>query len=355
LSLVAAGFLPGARAATGAVQVAASSPPSYEVLRLGTFQGGRSEAFALSSNRMAAGLVSFSIDGGYRPALFLPNQVPKPIYTDGPGEARGVNARLETVGWFRQGSFTQAFRWRNDTLETLASLGGGHSYAAAINNRSEIVGWSEAAPGASHAMYWQRDHLFVDLGTWGGYAAQATGLNERGDIVGFREVVLNGIGVRQGVMYLRGKSPQLLPTPPGYECVVPSAINDQGVITGVVYPAANYLWGRRAFLYANGQYTLFSSPYNFPTAGLSLNNKGQVVGYSFDQGADPRNGATLWLDQGQTTAFLSPGYVPAIGGWYRLGDAWAINDAGVIVGTGRYMGPNYSSNATEAFMLVPKK
>lgn len=140
LSLAAAGFMPGAYAASGAAQAGATSPPSYEGLRLGTFQGGRSAAFALSANHMAAGSVGFGIDGGYRPALFLRGQAPKPIYTDGPGEARGINARLETVGWFRQGSFTQAFRWRNDTLETLASLGGGNTYAAAINNAGVIVG-----------------------------------------------------------------------------------------------------------------------------------------------------------------------------------------------------------------------
>ena len=247
ISLAAAGLAPGAYAATSA--------PSYEVLRLGTFQGTRSAAFAVSSNRKAAGSVHFNIDGGYRPALFFHGQAPKPIYTDGPGEARGINARLETVGWFRQGSFTQAFRWRNDTLEILTSLGGGHSYAAAINNRSEIVGWSEAAPGASHAVYWWGDRL-IDLGTWRGYGAQATDINQRGDIVGFREVVVEGVGLRQGVRLIRGRKPQLMPTPPGYDSVTPTAINNKGHITGYVYRSNDFLWSRVGFIYADNKYAL---------------------------------------------------------------------------------------------------
>ncbi|NML17089.1 hypothetical protein [Azohydromonas caseinilytica] len=357
ISVVASGLVPGAYAAGldqgGQAQPRAAVIPNYDIFSLGTFQGGRSAAFAVSSNRKAAGYVSFDIQGGYRPALFFPGEVPKPIYTDGPGEARGINARIEVVGWFRQGSFTQAFRYRNDTLQTLAALGGGHSHAAGINNRSEIVGWSEAAPGASHAMYWWEQQM-VDLGTWGGYAAQATAINERGDIVGFREVVLNGVGVRQGVRLMRGKSPQLMPTPPGFTNVVPTAINNKGDIAGYVH-TTDLLWTRQGFIYtAEGEYKLTPMLNGQPTVALGVNNRRDMVGFVFDGNADPRNGGAMWIDEGQTRIRLIPPYDPNQPGWYRLGDVAGINDAGVIVGYGRY---RYSDLVwrTEACMLIPRK
>ncbi|WP_157270373.1 hypothetical protein [Azohydromonas aeria] len=321
------------------------------MLRLGTFQGGSSEALAVNGIGLAAGQVSFDIAGGYRPALFIPGFAPLPIHTDGPGEATGINNRTEISGWFRQGGYTQAFRWFKGHIETLASLGGGHSHAAGINNRSEIVGWSEAAPGASHAMYWWKDK-FVDLGTWGGYAAQATAINDHGDIVGFREVVQNGVGVRQGVRALRGKAPQLLPTPPGFDAVVPTSINDHGDITGYVYPATNFLFGRVAFIYSNGKYRLMPNPAGHPTVGLCINNRRDVAGFHFDGNADPRNRGTLWLDKGDTAVGLD--YLPAAlsTGWTDLADATALNDAGVIVGYGLRV-PRPGRSSLEAFMLVP--
>jgi hypothetical protein len=350
---LASAFLNNAHAAieSGTSTREKSAVPRYKVLRLGTFQGGSSEANAVNGLGLAAGQVSFNIAGGYRPALFVPGFTPMPIYTDGPGEATGINNRTDIVGWFRQGDFTQAFRWSRGNIKTLASLGGGHSHAAGINGRAEIVGWSEAAPGASHAMYWRGDD-FVDLGLWDGYAAQATAINDRGDIVGFREVVQNGIGVRQGVRSLRGKPPQLLPTPPGFDAVVPTSINDLGDITGYVYPAGNFLFGRVAFIYANGKYTLMPNPAGHPTVGLCINNRRDVAGFRFDGNADPRNRGTVWLDKGDTEFGID--YLPAAlsKGWTDLADATALNDAGVVVGYG-LLHPSPSRYSLEAFMLVP--
>ncbi len=326
--------------------------PTFKVLRLGTFQGGSSEALAVNANGQAAGSVSFDIEGTYRPALFIPGRMPKPIYTDGPGEATGVNGRVEVAGWFRQGSATQAFRWRHEQLRTLPSLGGGNSEAAGINDRSEIVGFSEAAPGAAHAVLWWGDELF-DLGTWGGYGARATALNERGDIVGFREVVVDGVGVRQGVRWVRGKAPRLMPSLPGYESVVPTAVNERGDVAGYMYRATDFLFGRVAFIYADNRYTLMPLSNDQPTAGLCINNRRDVAGFRFDQGADPRNRALMWVNTGKTAVSLDGRPEVLAAGWKALEQGNAINEAGVIVGTGFFGLPN-GRNSIEAFMLIPR-
>lgn len=207
----------------------------------------------------------------------------------------------------------------------------------------------------SHATYWWRDKL-TDLGTWGGYAAQATAINERGDILGFREVVMNGVGVRQGVLLTRGKKPQLLPTPPGYDSVMPTAINNRGDITGYVYNINDFIWSRTAFIFADNKYTLMAPVGgNSPAGGLSINNRREVCGFRFDGNADPRDGAIVWLNEGKTPVLLYPGPKrPFTSGWYRLSSAFAINDEGVMVGTGRYHGTEPAQIWYEAYMLVPE-
>ncbi|WP_157270699.1 hypothetical protein [Azohydromonas aeria] len=361
LHAAVAGLVPSmyAKAALAQDAPAASQPdnPFYKAVGLGRFQGGRSGALALNNQREAAGYVYFNIQGGYRPALFQLGEAPKPIYTDGPGEATGINSRTETVGWFRQGSFTQAFRWWRGQLTTLPSLGGGNSFATGINNRSEVVGWSEAAPGVSHATYWWRDKL-TDLGTWGGYAAQATAINERGDILGFREMVLNGVGVRQGVLLSVGRKPQLLPIPAGYDSLMPTALNNRGDVTGYVYNTNDYLWSRRAFIYTDNKCTLLPAVgAYFPTGGLCINNQRVMGGFRFDGNADPRDGAIAWLDKGKTPVLPYAGWWPRgpAEGWYRVSSACAINEEGAMVGTGRYLSSYvYPGIWFEAYMLIPK-
>jgi probable HAF family extracellular repeat protein len=358
VSLFTAGLLQGAQAVeiddeVPVTAVEATGTNGYRVLRLGTVQGGSSFGRALSRNgKAAAGSVWFDIAGNMRPAYFVPGQTPRVIYTDGPGEATGVNNLGEVVGWFTQGAQNQAFRWKTDnTLTTLPSLGGGSSFAAAINNRSEVVGWSEAAPGVRHAVVWSGNTL-IDLGTWGGISAQATAINRYGDIVGYREIEIDGIRYKQGVRLLKGGKPVLLRIPTGYDNLVPKGINDNGDVAGHMYPSGQEFLSAVAFLRLGTTYKRLRAEPGYPTFALGLNNLREVAGYRFEGTADPRAQGRVWRDNGNTSVSLA--WLPeAINkGWYTLGDANAINDTGVIVGVGQY-GTN-TSRKVEAYMLVPK-
>ncbi|NML17796.1 hypothetical protein [Azohydromonas caseinilytica] len=310
-----------------------------------------SDARSVSSNGKAAGYVTFNIDGSFRPALFELGRLPTPIYTDGPGKATGVNAGGEVVGWYQQGGSTQAFRWKNQSLTTLPGLGGGSSHAAAINNRSEIVGWSEAAPGVVHAAYFYNGKVH-DLGRWGGVNAQATAINENGDIVGFREVVVNGATVRQGVRMVRGRKPVLLRPPKGFDALVPLSINEKGDVAGYLHKAGGLAFETQAFTLIGGDFERLSTDRcctGFPSSANAINNARQSVGQKFDGNADPRQRARLWTADGQPVALDALPEALA-SGWYALGEATSINDRGVIVGVGQTDQRN-----VRAYMLVPKK
>lgn len=333
----------------------ATGTNGYRVLRLGTVQGGSSFGLALSRNgKAAAGTVWFDIEGNMRPAYFVPGQAPRVIYTDGPGEARGVNNLGEAVGWFTQGAQTQAFRWRLDTgaITTLPSLGGGSSYAAAINNQSETVGWSESAPGVRHAMLW-KGTASTDLGTWGGLSAQATAINRYGDIVGYREVEVDGVRYKQGIRKLKGRTPQILKIPTGFDNLVPTGINDNGDIAGYMYAGATgELFGAMAFLRMGDVYKRLRAEPGYPTFARGLNNLREVAGYKFEGTADPRARGRVWRDNGATSVPLAELPEALSRGWYALGDANAISDTGVIVGTGLYV--SSGTWRIEGYMLVPK-
>ena len=350
-SLAGLALLQGAWAVESANSEQAKSLGAYTVHELGSVEGGISDARSVSSNGKAAGHVTFNIGGSFRPALFELGRLPTPIYTDGPGKATGVNAGGEVVGWYEQGGLRQAFRWKNHRLATLPGLGGGSSHAAAINNRSEIVGWSEAAPGVTHAAYFYNGRVH-DLGRWGGVNAQATALNERGDIVGYREVVIDGVTVRQGVRLVRGQKPVLLRPPKGFDALVPLSINEQGDVAGYLHKAGGLAFETQAFTLIGGHFARLRADRccgGFPSAANAINSAGQSVGQKFDGNADPRSRGRLWTADGQPVA-LDVLPEAAASGWHALGESTALNDRGVIVGVGQTDERN-----VRAYMLVPKK
>ena len=95
-----------------------------------------------------------------------------------------VNNRGQVVGYSETGDTTHAFLWQNGTLHDLGTLpGAGWSAAHAVNDRGQIVGASDDA-----AALWQSGKV-VDLNRLvpaaSGWTLQdATGINAQGQIVG---------------------------------------------------------------------------------------------------------------------------------------------------------------------------
>jgi probable HAF family extracellular repeat protein len=91
-----------------------------------------------------------------------------------------INNRGQIVGFSNTASGTwHAFLWQQGKMTDLGALGGATSFAAAINERGQIVGGSEISKARGHAFLWQQGRM-TDLGTLGGKRSSAVAINERG-------------------------------------------------------------------------------------------------------------------------------------------------------------------------------
>lgn len=69
------------------------------------------------------------------------------------------------------------------SITDLGTLGGSCSQAVAINDRGQVVGWSDTAIEGVHAFLWEKGKM-TDLGILGGGFNYAYAINNRGQVVG---------------------------------------------------------------------------------------------------------------------------------------------------------------------------
>jgi uncharacterized membrane protein len=183
--------------------------------------------------------------------------------------------------------------------------------------------------------------------------SQATAINDNGDIVGFREVLVDGVLVKQGVRVLRGDKARLLRSlPAGFDALVPLSINGHGVVAGMLHRAGALPYETQGFTLIGGTFKRLGTDAcctGFPSQANSINDAGQAVGFKFDANADPRKLGRAWTPQSKPVALDA---LPEAGaaGWQALGEASAINHLGVVVGVGQT-----AERALRAYMLVPKQ
>lgn len=129
-----------------------------------------------------------------------------------------------------------AFLYDRSKMRDLGSLGGGTSYANAINRRGQVVGGAatKAFPGG-HAFFYSRGRLH-DLGTLGGAESDAHDINSFGVIVG---TSMLSSGKWSAFVYSHGRMRDLNTlldvTATGYTIVSASRISDEGSILAVAH------------------------------------------------------------------------------------------------------------------------
>lgn len=162
--------------------------------------------------------------------------------------------------------------------------------ATAINNAGDAVGISGAcdvavgALSAKHALLWRHEGGVVNLGSLGGYGWNTPmAINNRGDVVGFSDLAGDYAG---GVLtpnfhaflWTRESGRMVdIGTLPGDELSEALDINDRGQIVGISLPSL------RAFLYENGRMwnlndLIAGDPGLFLLEGGGINNRGEITG-----------------------------------------------------------------------------
>jgi probable HAF family extracellular repeat protein len=133
-------------------------------------------------------------------------------------------------------SATHAVLWENGTITDLKSLGGSAwNTPSAINNRGQVVGFSENTDSNIHAFFWTKRGGIQDLKTVDGDSVSfAYAINERGQVVGQS---LGGPYGTRAFIWENGVMTDLnCLTPPGSPYLLyANDIDDSGRITGEAY------------------------------------------------------------------------------------------------------------------------
>lgn len=267
------------------------------------------------------------------------------------GLATDVNNQGQVVGYHHTTQGTRAFLWSNGTLRNLGTLGGGGSWALAINEAGAVVGRSTTASGATRAFLWQ-DGVMRDLGALGADYSVATGLDAAGRVVGYTDRFDGSETL--AFLWENGQMRRLPGLDRGHSTA--TAIDNQGRIVGwygdPVSPRA-FLWSagrvtdlgtlggqtaiagalaggrivgwsiagsgaQRAFLWQNGSMAGLGTLAGGGSSANGINALGHVVGWS--QQPDSQARAFLWKEGVMSTI--------------ATGQAEDINKAGWVVGSG---------------------
>ena len=217
------------------------------------------------------------------------------------------------------------------------------SSAVSINTSGEVVGTMDIFANStlsSHAFLWQPTKAngttgkVVDLNpaTPANSQSQADAINDSGVIAG----VVNGVAST----YSEGKWTSLVGAA---AAGTPAAIDSSGQIVGSVFVSTAIL--QEAFLYSGGKTTLLGVlPGQVKSEALAINDSAQVVGSSTGPGRRVTSTAVIFTASGPIDLNT---LIPANSGWTLI-VAKGINDAGQIVGTGGFNG-----EGERAFLLTP--
>jgi len=229
-------------------------------------------------------------------------------------------------------------------IDTFSSFTIGGAGAVVINDSGQIAGSKEIeflSGSGLHCFSWSSGQ---DLGTLDGAHSfgwcLVSGINSNGQFVGSDvNVEPTGDGGFRGVgphAFLWSGGMQDLGTLPGHVTSRALGINDSGQVVGVSSSGnVDDLTLGSAFLWSSGS-GMQDLRLGIGSAARGINNSGQVVGTR-------SGGAFLWSNGVLTDLNTLPAVQAA--GWF-LSDAYAINDAGQIVGRG------FNGNSS-MFLLTP--
>jgi probable HAF family extracellular repeat protein len=293
-----------------------------QIIDLGTFGGTVSIAYAVNNRLQVAGFALNAIPDPF-PLLGFPFLAAAPV------------------------TQSRAFLWQKGEMRDLGTLGGPDAAAFWVNESGQVAGCSltNATPNpttgkpTADPFLWTEDDGMIDLGTLGGTDGCASDLNNRGQVVGFSN--LEGDQAAHPFLWDDGVVTDLGTF--GGSFGFPEGINEVGEIVGEAGHPGDVIF--HAALWKKGAMTDLGTVDGDPSSvAFHINSKGQVVGASTNLSGEWIH-AFLWENGGPMIDLNT--LVPLRAG-VRLFSAPDINDRGEIAALGLL--PNGDGHA---FLLIP--
>jgi probable HAF family extracellular repeat protein len=360
-------------------------PPRYRVTDLGTLPGG-------TFSQAEGGITDNGLIGGFStvpsgaqhavlwegvitdigtPGLGGPNSRALGVNEWGQASGKAETSTLDPNGedfcGFGTHLICRPFLWQDGGLTALPTLGGDNGTAGRVNNRGEVAGTAEnttpdsTCPAAGPQVFQEKPVIWKEgkvheLPTFAGDPdGQSFGINDKGQVIGSsgscstlnpsagyyiqsRHVLL---WERDGSVHDLGNLGGTGTFGPGN---FPVELNNQGQVVGVSDLKGDTTW--HAFLWTKEtgkMRDLRTLPGDVNSAGLGINDRGEVVGISLDASGNLH--PFLW-QKGVMTNLNT--LVPADSPLYLL-FAHSINSRGEIVGFGAT-----SSGEIHGFLAIPR-
>jgi probable HAF family extracellular repeat protein len=363
-------------------------PAHYRVFNLGTLGGTVSAGNTINNRGVAMGSANLPGDttahatawlfglkfdlgtlGGPNSNVVFPNRndlgeivgISETAAIDPLGEQWSCSAFFPTI----TGHICLGFVWQWDEMKALPTLGGNNGFAAAVNNRGQVVGWAENTVHDSTCVSPQV--LQFEAVIWGSPNGQiqelhplhgdpdsaATAINQNGQVVGISgtcDVAVGAFSAKHALLWEDGRVTNL-PTLGGAGWNTPAAINNQGEIagfsdlpgdvkSGVLTPNFHaVLWTKEHVIHDLG-----TLPGDSLSEATGINDRGQIVGVSF-----PSSHAFIWQDGVMTdlNKLIPSGSPLAL---ISTGD---IDDRGEITGQACVVSNGVCTSETPAFLAIP--
>ena len=262
------------------------------------------------------------------------NGVMTPLPTLGNnGEASWINAQGEVAGWSENATVDpdcpapQKFQfkpviWQNGKIQELPTSGGDpNGVAIGMNDSGQVAGGSGTCSTYSlqllqqlqslHAVLWQNGKA-TDLGNLGGtgrgFGNIALAINQQGQVVGNSD--LRGDTANHAFLWTKENGIKDLETLPGDLLSGGISLNDRGEVVGVSVDAA---FNVRAYHWQNGKMEDLNSLVAGDSSlylllADSINAAGEIVGLAFDTGSNELHGFLATPSNGgAASGNLSPG------------------------------------------------